>query len=296
MLKLNGIFPPVPTSFESNEDLAFDKLKDNILKLSQFDLSGFLVLGSNGENVMLSQTEKVQVFAAARSAIPKDKLMLAGTGEQSTKATVSLTKAAAEAGAEAALVLNPSYFKGLMTKQALVKHYRQVADSSPIPIIVYNMPACSGLDLNAETVADISQHPNVIGMKDSGGNISKMANIVRTASPGFQLLAGSASFLLPALTIGAVGGILATANIAPTLCLDLYHSFLGGDLDNARAVQSDVLPINQAVTSEGGVPALKEAMDFLGLYGGPARNPILPLDKPAKDKLHKILIDNKITL
>ena len=209
MLKLNGIFPPLPTAFDANEDLAPEKIKSNILKLSQFDLSGFLILGSNGELVCLSEQEKIKVYEAAREAIPASKIMLAGTGGQSTRETIRITKAAAKAGADAALVLNPFYYKGLMTKDALIYHYHSVAESSDIPVIIYNMPANSGLDMNQDIIAAIADHPNIIGLKDSGGNVTKMGDIKRMCNPGFQILAGSAGFLLPALSIGAVGGILA---------------------------------------------------------------------------------------
>ena len=296
MLNLQGIFPPIPTSFGADEELAITKFQDNLKKLSEHGLAGFLVLGSNGEKVMLSGAEKQQVFEAAREAIPKDKLMLAGTGEESTRATIQLSKIAAAVGADAVMVLNPAYYKGQMTKEALVGHYRAVADALSIPVIIYNMPACSGLDLSAEVIVELSSHPNIVGMKDSGGNISKMGEILRSAKPGFQVLAGSASFLLAALSIGAVGGILATANIAPDLCVELLSSYSAGNLKKAREVQSRLLPINKAVTGSGGIAALKAAMDHLGLYGGPARKPILPIDGDQRGKLIRLLNDNQITL
>lgn len=176
MLKLNGIYPPLPTSFDKHEDLALDKMKSNILKLSEYDLAGFLILGSNGELVNLTGKEKLEVYEMAREAIPSDKIMLAGTGGQSTRETISLSKAAAEAGADAVLVLNPFYYRELMTHDVVV-HYCAVADASVIPVIVYNMPANSGIDLDANTTADISKHENIIGMKDSSGNLVKMGEI-----------------------------------------------------------------------------------------------------------------------
>ncbi len=296
MLKLNGIFPPIPTSFRPDEDLALDKLQENLRRLGRFDLAGFLILGSNGEKVMLSDSEKRQVFDAARAAIPSDKLMLAGTGEQSTRATIAQTRSAAEAGADAALVLNPSYYRGLMTRPALVNHYHAVAEASSIPIIVYNMPACSGLDLTAEVVVELSSHPNIIGIKDSGGDITKMGEIVRGAEPDFQVLAGSAGFMLPALSVGAVGAIVALANIAPELCLALYRAFVDGDPDRAREIQFRIIPLNRAVTSGGGVPALKAAMDCLGLYGGPARLPIQPSGPSERALLAAMLEEHGIRI
>ena len=296
MIDLSGVFPPIPTPFEPDQTLALPRLRDNLRRLSRFDLTGFLVLGSNGEMVMLSEPEKRQVLEAAREAIPRDKLMLAGSGAQSTRETIQLTKMAAEAGADAALVLNPSYFKGLMTKEALVSHYKEVADSSPIPVIMYNMPACSGLDMSAEIIAEASHHPNVVGIKDSGGNIAKLGTVLGNAAPGFQFLTGSATVLLAALAVGAVGGILALANIAPQQCLDIYRSFKNGDIERARELQIKMMPVISAVAGVGGVPDLKAAMDYLGLYGGPCRKPIQPIKPETRAALIRLLDDNQIKL
>jgi len=294
MITLNGIFPPLPTSFDSHEELDTGRMMDNIKQLAQYDLAGFLVLGSNGELVNLDDVEKERVYREGRRVIPRDRLMLAGTGCQSARQTIVLTKIAADAGADAVLVLNPSYYKGLMTKEALRSHYFSVADASPVPVIIYNMPANSGLDMDAATITALSEHENIIGLKDSGGNLTKMGLIRKEAGSDFQILAGSAGFLLPALSIGAVGGILALANIAPGHCLRIYNSFLNGELHEAREQQLEIIEINTAVTRKGGVPALKEAMDQLGLYGGPSRKPLLPVDPQVKQKLTDLIKTNHI--
>lgn len=294
MLKLNGIFPPLPTSFDANEDLALDKMRSNIRKLCQFDLAGVLVLGSNGELVNLSEKEKIEVFEMAREAIPSDKIMMAGTGGQSTRETICLTKSAARSGADAVLVLNPYYYKGLMTSEALIKHYYAVAEASPVPVIIYNMPANSGLDMNADIIVEISAHQNITGLKDSGGNIIKMGDIRGRVKPEFQILAGSAGFFLPALTIGAVGGILALANIAPEQCIKIYKDFLSGNFEEARETQLKMISVNTAITSKWGVPALKEAMDHMGLFGGKPRKPLLPVNEQIKEQLLNILKEKNI--
>jgi 4-hydroxy-2-oxoglutarate aldolase len=238
---------------------------------------------------MLSDQEKIRIYEAARKAIHPSKLMLAGTGGQSTRETVDLTVAAAAAGADAVVVLNPFYYKGMMNIEALVAHYHEVADRSPVPVIIYNMPANTGIDMTAETIHAISEHENIIGLKDSGGNLVKMGEIISRAKPGFQVLAGSAGFLLPALLLGAVGGILALANIAPAQCLQIYHSFLISSLDHARKMQLAMIPLNNFVTREQGVPALKAAMDRLGLYGGPCRKPVLPLKDRIMEELNAVM-------
>lgn len=289
MLKLDGIFAPLPTSFDQDEELSSGSMRDNIDKLSRTGLAGFLALGSNGELVNLTDDEKIMVYETAREAIPDNLIMLAGTGGQSTRETIRLTKAAARAGADAALVLNPFYFKGSMTREVLVNHYFAVAENSKIPVLIYNMPGNSGLDMDADTILAISAHPNIIGMKDSGGNLVKMGDIRHRVKPEFQILAGSAGFLLPALSVGAIGGILALANIAPDQCVSIYRDFVGGNLDRARETQLRMISINFAVTGKWGVPALKAAMDYLGYYGGPPRTPMLPVKEEVRDELIQLL-------
>ncbi len=288
-MNLKGIIPPLTTPFDSNGNLAPDKLQANIQLYNKYELSGYLLLGSNGEFVMLSDEEKIEVLKAGREFIPKDKIMLAGTGCQSTRKTIWLTAKAAEAGADAALVLNPFYYKGGMTREALITHYLSVADASPIPILIYNMPASTGIDLEAQLIIELAGHPNIVGLKDSGSNLVKLGEIIKSVGSDFSVFSGSAGLLLPALSIGAVGGILAYANIAPQQAIDLYRHFMKGQSSDAQIMQLKIIELNKMVTRQFGVPALKLAMDKLGLYGGPVRRPLLPLD----DKAAQILV-NKI--
>ena len=292
--RLDGIYPPIPTPFDDQGRFAPGALADNLAHWNQFDLRGYVVLGTNGEYVFLTEEEKLQVLKAARAAIPSDKLMIAGTGCEATGITIELTKRAADLGADAALVITPSYYTGHMTPEVLIHHFHAVADASPIPILIYNMPACTGIDLSAATVAAIAEHPNIIGIKESGGNVVKMGDIRRLAGPDFQVLVGSASFLLPGLSVGAVGGILALANIAPAQCLAIRQHFLDGEWEQARELQVRMIPVNTAVTRGWGVPALKAAMDMLGLYGGPVRSPLLPLSDDLKDRLRAILVESGV--
>jgi 4-hydroxy-2-oxoglutarate aldolase len=293
-LNLEGIYPPIPTPFDEKGQITVNPLKDNLAFMNRFDLRGIVVMGSNGEYVMLSEKEKILLMETARAAIPSDKLMIAGTGCQSTVETIDLTRKAAEIGANAALVITPSYYRKAMTPEALSVHFRAVADASPIPVILYNMPANTGIDLEAETIAALAQHPNIIGIKDSGGNIVKMADIRRMAGPGFQVLAGSAGFLLPALSVGAVGGVLALANIAPARSIAIHKYFLEGNQTDALNLQLLMIPVNIAVTARWGIPALKASMDFLGLYGGPVRPPLMPLPEETRKLLKTILTESGI--
>jgi 4-hydroxy-2-oxoglutarate aldolase len=295
-LSFSGIFPPLPTSFDKDENLLPDMIRYNIKRLSEYDLAGFLILGSNGEQVMLSESEKLAAIAAARDALPEGRLLLAGTGCQSTRETISLTRAAATEGAHAVLVINPSYYKGNMNQAELVRHYFDVADASPVPVLVYNMPANTGVDMTARMIIAMAEHPNIVGLKESGGNVVKMGEVMGNVKPGFQVLAGGAGFLLPALAMGAVGGILASANIAPGHCLEIFNAFVAGDIARARDLQHSIIALNAAVTARWGVPALKAAMDHLGLFGGHVRRPLLPLNEEIKKQLIEMMCENGVNL
>ena len=288
-LQLEGIYPPIPTPFDAQGHVAEKALTNNLRIWNRYALRGYVVLGSNGELVLLNDQERVRVLEVARAAIPPNKLMIAGTGCQSTLQTLELTRQAAKIGVNAVLVVSPSYYKGQMTAEVLIEHFHRVADASPVPVIIYNIPACTGIDLDARTVIAIAQHENIVAIKDSGGNLAKMIEIHRLAPASFQLLAGSASFLLPALLLGAVGGVLALSNIAPNQCLAIRQHFMDGELDQARHLQEQVLPVNTAVTRGWGVPALKAAMEMLDMYGGPPRPPLLPLSEEKKQDLRCIL-------
>ena len=286
---LKGVFAPLAIPFDGRENFAPDMLAFNLGRLNRTSLRGYVVLGSNGEWVYLTEAEKLEVLKTARRLIPPDKLMIAGTGCESTRNTIELTRKAADLGADAAIVVNPSYYKSEMTVPVLAAHYEAVASASPVPVIIYNYPAGTGIDLPAELLVQLSQHPNIVGVKDSGGLMPKMGETIRQAAPGFQVLAGSASFLFPALAIGAVGGVVALANIAPEACVELYRLFGAGDLDKGRALHLRLLPVNLAVTARFGVGGLKAAMDMLGYQGGLPRRPLLPLAEPKRQELAAIL-------
>jgi 4-hydroxy-2-oxoglutarate aldolase len=293
-ISLQGAFPPLPTPFDAKGDVAIEALVENITRLNEYDLSGYVVLGSNGEAVYMAQEEKAEVWHAAREAIGKKKLMIAGAGCESTRQTISLTLIAAEAGADAVLLVTPHYYGGLMTPDRLVKHYQTVADEVPIPVLIYTVPKFTHVDMNGETIARAASHPNIVGIKDTSGNIAKMANTVRLAQPEFQVLAGSASFILPGLSVGAVGGIMALANIAPQQCIDLYQAFKAGKMDKAAELQRWAIPVNAAVTARFGIPGLKAAMDMLDYFGGHVRSPLTDLTDGECKTLRAILEDAEL--
>jgi len=290
-ISLHGLFPPICTPFLADEEVAYDALRANLARWNATDLAGYVVLGSNGEASYLTEAEKLRVLEVSREAIPAGKLLIAGTACESTRETIALTRAAASLGADAAIVVTPNYYDDKMTDAALVHHYHAVAESSPIPVILYNVPKFTHVDMAAGTVARCAQHPNIIGIKDSGGNITKIADIIRLCPPGFQVLAGSAGFLYAALAVGAVGGVVALANIAPRQCIEIQRLWEARRLDEAAELQRRMIPVNTAITATYGVAGLKAALDMLGYYGGAVRSPLLPSSLADQAALRQILAD-----
>jgi 4-hydroxy-2-oxoglutarate aldolase len=288
-VSLRGVFTPIPTPFDEDGQVAHDKLEFNLDKWNQTGLSGYIVLGSNGEWVYLNEQEKFDVLKTARQVIPKEKLMIAGTASESTVNTIALTEKAAEIGADAAIIINPSYYKSQMTVPVLANHYRVIADASPVPIMIYNLPPATGIDLSADLLVELSQHPNIIGIKDTSGNMPKMGETVRRADPSFQVVAGSANFFYPSLSIGVAGGILALANVAPDESVEMLRLFSAGEIEKGRELHLRMLPVNLAITSRFGVSGLKAALDMVGFYGGPPRLPLLPLDDERREEVRNIL-------
>lgn len=275
-LSLAGVFPPVTTPFRPNGDLALDELRGMLEQMNTLPLRGYVLGGSNGEFTSLSVDERLAVTELARSVTPADRVLIGGAGMESTRGSIDLARRMGAIGVDAVMVVTPGYFKARMSGAALEAHYRAVADASPVPVLLYSVPANTGVDLPQETVASLSEHPNILGIKDSGGDITKLAWMVGASRPGFQVLAGSAGFFLAALTVGAVGTVSALANVAAKELASLHELFQAGDLEGARALQWRLIEINSAVTRRFGVAGLKAAQEMLGWYGGPPRAPLLP--------------------
>jgi len=295
MLSLAGIFPPVPTAFDAEGNLALDRFQANIRRLCDAGVRGVVVLGSNGEYTYLSEAEKLDVIRAAMEALPPGKLGLVGTGCESTRATVALTEEAARLGAHGVMVVHPFYYKPLMTKPALLQHYRAVAKASPVPVMLYSVPKFTGFDLPVDVVAELSQEENIVGIKDSSGNVIQLHEIILKSRPGWNVVVGTASALLAALSIGVTGGVLALANVAPAECVELFERFHRGDLQGARALQASLLPVNQAVGGSMGIPGVKAGMEIMGYYGGPPRLPLLPLGEKERAVLLGLLANAGLT-
>ena len=287
---LFGAYAPITTPFTDGGEVAYDRLQENVRRWAQTRLTGLVVLGSNGEGVYLTEEERRRVWTAVREVLPAEKKMIAGTGCESTYATAKMNVVASEAGADAVLVITPNYYRSKMDGPAMVRHYTVLAEESPRPVFIYNMPGNTGVDLSPETILEIGQHPNVIGVKDSSGNVVKMGTVIPVAPPHFRVYAGSASFLYPAVALGAVGGVMALANIAPNPCADLYDYAASGRHEEARDLQLKLIPLNTAVTSGFGIPALKQGLDWLGYYGGSVRSPLVPLTEEQTAKLRKLMV------
>ena len=287
-MDLNGIFPPVPTPF-INEKVAYEKLAANVERWNPTGLKGFVVLGSNGEYVSLSEEEKRAVVDSVVQSAADDMLVIAGTGCESRAETVRLTEDCAKLGADAALVVTPHYYGGRMNDVALIQYFSTVADQSPIPILLYNVPKFTHINMAADLVARLAEHPNITGLKDSAGNVIQLGEIVNAVARDFNVMVGTAGVLFSGLTLGCVGGINALANVAPRQCVTILDQVKKGDLDAARDLQLKMIPVNQAVTSVYGVPGLKAAMDMLGYFGGDPRIPILPSSKRERSEIEAIL-------
>ncbi len=288
MFKLYGVYAPIATPFVGDK-IAYDKLERNLKFWLGSRMAGIVVMGSNGEFVLLDPKEKEELIAFVCEKNQGKKHIIAGTGAESTRETIRLSKKAAEAGVDAVLVVTPNYYKGDMTDAALKKYYFDVAEASPVPVILYNMPRNTGINLSPKLIAELAKHPNIIGIKDSGGNIVQITEIIKNAPSGFAVFAGSASFFLPSLAMGAVGGTFALANIFPDQCAEVQERFEKGDLAAARELQIKLLEINAAVTSRWGIGGLKAAMDMVGLFGGEPRLPILPMGAAEREELKAVL-------
>jgi 4-hydroxy-2-oxoglutarate aldolase len=286
---LKGVLPPIPTPFTASGQLDLGALRANIARWNETGLAGYVALGTNGEAPLLDEGESVAVWRAVRQAMAPGMVLLAGTGRESTWATLAACQAAADAGADAALAITPWYYKNGMTADALRRHYESVADASPIPILLYNMPGNTGVNIPVPTVAELARHPNIVGIKDSAGDIGQLSAIIRSAADDFSVMCGNAAAFLPGLALGAAGGILALANVAPRQTVALFQAACAGRLDEARQWHDRLMPVATAVTRTYGIGGLKAALDMLGYAGGQPRAPLLPPSAEGMADIRRIL-------
>jgi 4-hydroxy-2-oxoglutarate aldolase len=321
---LQGVFPAITTPFYPDGRIYFRKLEHNVSKYSLTDVAGFVVLGSTGEVVMLSGDEQREILRGAIDAVAPGKIMIAGTGAESVRGTLEMTEVAAELGYDAALVRTPHYYKLQMTPPVMLNFYRTIADRSPLPVLIYSVPPFTGYDIPTELVRELSEHPNIIGIKESSGSVEKIQQMAqetiharktlplsvrraksnggfvaiggtstaveeKTQEVGFQILAGAAQKLLPSLRAGASGGVLAFANVAPVTCVNIHAAFRAGDLEKAHAEQEKIVGPATRIAVQLGISGVKYGMDFNGYYGGTPRLPLLPVGTEVRAEIEGLL-------
>jgi 4-hydroxy-2-oxoglutarate aldolase len=293
-MKLQGIFPPIATPFDHNGEIYVTKVQHNVEKWNLTSLAGYVVMGSTGESVMVTPEEKYQMWELVAKHAAPEKMLIAGTGMESVRETVALTNRAAEMGYKAAMVRTPHYYKNLVNRaDAQMLYYRAVADQAKIPLIIYNWPQATGVDIPVEAVVCISEHPNVIAIKESSGSLEKVMQMIREVKPGFQVLVGSAPTLWPSLLMGACGAILAYANAAPYSVIAIWEAYRQRDEAAGLDWQNRIGRPSTLVTSKYGIPGLKYAMDLNGYYGGPPRLPLTVPGPAAKAEIEAAFKDLK---
>src|SRR5712692_1859481 len=285
----HGILLPVTTPFAEDEEFDRRGLTENIKKWNTTGIRGYVILGSTGERVNLDEREYVEVIETARQAVPEEFAFIAGAGQQSTHGTIREIEVAARAGAEAVLVITPHYYRSAISQDALVSHYTAVADAAPIPLILYSMPDLTGIKIEPETAARLSAQENIVGIKDSSADLTKLAETVRLVPADFAVLIGNGTVFCEALQAGARGGILAVGCVVPQLCVAIYDAVQAGDIDLASALQAALTPLARAVTKTYGIGGLKAAMEMTGFTGGAVRAPLQRPSEVARNEIAELL-------
>jgi 4-hydroxy-2-oxoglutarate aldolase len=288
-MKLSGIYAPVVTPFRRDGEVDIDRFAANARAHVAAGLNGIVVTGSTGEAALLDEAERSRMIEALRAAIPRERQIIVGTGAESTRTCIRLTKGAAERGADAVLVVAPHYYGSAMTDAALLAHYRAVADASPVPVLLYTIPKYMHFALSASLVAELAKHPNIIGLKDSSGKIDLITGYIGAQSDTFTVLTGNGGTFLQALEAGARGGILAVSLFAPAIALDVLENFERGDRAAAAAAQEKLTPLSNRIVGELGIGAIKAALDELGLTGGEVRSPLMPVTDAVRAEVAEML-------
>jgi 4-hydroxy-2-oxoglutarate aldolase len=288
-VNLQGIFAPLTTPFSSDGNVSLPHLRENIGRYNKTGLAGYAINGSTSESVLLRWDEVYRVWETAREAAAPNKILIAGTGAESTAETIEHTNRAAGFGYGVALVRTPSFYKPAMSEEALAEHYLRVADAARIPILVYSVPVFTHVTVEAPLIARVSKHANIMGMKDSSGNVQGIADIIGAAPKHFQTLVGSASTLYESLEKGAVGAILALACAFPELCVEIYDASRAGESAKANSLAQQLIAPAKMFGPQYGIAGLKYALDRLGYFGGPPRPPLLPISESAGREIDSLL-------
>ena len=293
--KIKGVIPPMITPFDEDDKVDYEKHIKNVEKWNEYDLAGYLVLGSNSETVFLTEEEKLKLIELTVKHKKEGKLIMVGTGVESTSETIELTNKAADLGADCALILTPNYYAGKMNDQALINYFTEVADNVKIPVLIYNVTKFTHINISPKAVGVLAKHPNIIGMKDSSGNIPQLVQFKSAiGNEDFNLMVGTASAWFPALTLGVEASIMALVNCCPGECVDVQKEFDNGNIEKSIELYERVFPVNAAVTGAFGIAGLKYTCDLLGFEGGLVRKPLLQIREDEKVKLKEILVDAKV--
>ena len=284
----SGVFAALTTPYAHDGSVSLADLKHNVHRYNQTDLAGYVALGSTGESVLLNSSEMEGILVTVKETANGKKL-LAGAGAESTAETIERVKRAANVGYDAVLVKTPYYYKNALKPDVLIAHYRRVADESPIPVMLYSIPQFTGIALGAGEVAALAEHPNIIGIKDSSGNVQGVAEFIAATPAKFQVLVGSAATVYPSLALGARGAILALACALPEKCVALFELFRQGQHEKARELQSILVRASKLIVSELSLAGVKYAMDQRGYRGGIPRLPLEPLHHEQKKRLTELL-------
>ena len=288
-MNLQGILLPSTTPFNPDGSIAYPDLRENLQAWSKKGIRGHVLLGSTGERVHLDEQEYRLTIDAARYVIPEDLAFIVGAGQQSVIGTINEVKTAAQAGADAVLVITPYFYRTAITQEMLVNYYTAVADETPVPVLLYSMPPLTGIKIEAETVARLSEHPNISGVKDSSNDVATFRRTVEMCPDDFAVMTGNGTVLLDALRAGATGGILAVGCVVPEVCVEIFRAFNGGEEDHAAILQEKLTPLAAAVTTKYGIGGLKAALEMAGYRGGSVRAPLRAPDESARAEIATLL-------
>ena len=287
--KLHGVLLPVTTPFTQSGEVDLRALEANLDQWNQTPITGYVLLGSTGERVHLDDSEYMRVIELARARVSVDRAFIAGAGQQSTRGTINEVKKAAAIGADAVLVITPNYYRSAITQATLIDYYQSVADAVPVPVLLYSMPALTGIKIEPETVARLSAHPNTIGVKDSSNDIAGFRQTVELCPADFAVMTGNGTVFLDAMQAGATGAILAVGCVVPEFCVEIFRAFKKNDLERAGELQSKLTPLAAAVTTRFGIGGLKAALDLVGYQGGLVREPLPSPDETARSEIKRLI-------
>ena len=292
---LRGVLLPITTPFRS-ELIDYAALSSNFTQWNKTGNTGYVVLGSTGERVHLDEREYLETIESCRAVVPRSMAFIVGAGQQSTVGTIKEIANAAASGADAVLVITPNYYRSAITQDALINYYKAVADAARVPVLLYSMPALTGIKIEPETIAQLSTHPNIIGVKDSSNDVAGFKRTVDLCPAEFAVMSGNGTVFFDALEVGATGGILAVGCVVPEVCVEIFRLFNAGELERARTLQNKLTPLAAAVTTRFGIGGLKAALEMAGYRGGEVRAPLQPPGDSARAEIAALLEDARTML